>query len=306
MVISPVKFNKFVGNQLNKFAKWPKMVSNLEKGFSEPAKFAAAMLVTSIVSKDLVGCFLYTWQSLHNKEIPEEKRKFVASLDLMNGILMVGGQLVIGKLIEAKFIPKWFGSLYSGTVKNKFTGELTSLGSEGQNARLAEGNLLGMVKNALLLNDKNGNPIKVSKEILNIRKRIKAANINFEEITKLPPEELDKQIKIIAEELIKRVGKESTKFAAIEAGFCLFAGALATTALTKRTFVPLISTPLAGWFKSRFMDKKTAKSQQNNADKSDNPKTPQDEYLDHTVAPWAYTNKDGDKLVINSVISKKA
>ena len=54
----------------------------LEKGFKEPAKFAAAMLVTSIISKDLVGCFIYTKQSLTNEKIPEEKRGFVASLDL--------------------------------------------------------------------------------------------------------------------------------------------------------------------------------------------------------------------------------
>ncbi|MDD3436112.1 MAG: hypothetical protein PHC64_03060 [Candidatus Gastranaerophilales bacterium] len=298
--------NKFIGRQLNKAAKSNFIVKRLEAGFSEPAKFAAAMLITSIVSKDLIGCVLYTTQSLHNKEIPEEKRKFVASLDLMNGILMVGGQLLIGKLIEKQFIPEWFGKYFSGTIKDKHTSEETPL-SEIPQARLAEDNLHGMVKDALIINDKHDKPIKVNKQIKDIRRRLEKAGINFEEIKKLSSAQLDKEIQQITSELIKRVGKDSKKFKAIEAGFCILAGALATTALTKRTIVPMISTPLASWYKERFMDKKNQKPtgvETNNTVTPDNPKTPQDEYLDHTVAPWTHTNKDGDKAVFNSIVSR--
>ena len=41
-----------------------------------------AVGVGSVVAKDGIGCVLYTYQSLHNESIPEDKRPFVAALDL--------------------------------------------------------------------------------------------------------------------------------------------------------------------------------------------------------------------------------
>ena len=58
------------------------------------------LTAVSIVGKDAIGCFFYTYQSLNNKEIPEKDRGFVAALDLANGICNVVGQLVIIKPIE--------------------------------------------------------------------------------------------------------------------------------------------------------------------------------------------------------------
>lgn len=54
-----------------------------------------AVGVASVVAKDGIGCALYTYQSLNNKSIPEDKRPFVAALDLTNGILMISTQIAM-------------------------------------------------------------------------------------------------------------------------------------------------------------------------------------------------------------------
>ena len=58
------------------------------KFFGNPAANAAVAIATvSNVTKDGVNCAYYVTQSLHNERIPEDQRKFVAGLDLANGIL---------------------------------------------------------------------------------------------------------------------------------------------------------------------------------------------------------------------------
>lgn len=59
---------------------------------------AIAIATASCVSKDAINCYYYVTQSLKNEKIPEDKRKFVAGLDLANGILNVTVQsaLAIG------------------------------------------------------------------------------------------------------------------------------------------------------------------------------------------------------------------
>ena len=56
---------------------------------------AAAIATVSNVSKDAVNCAYYTIQSLNNERIPEDQRKFVAALDLSNGILNVAIQILM-------------------------------------------------------------------------------------------------------------------------------------------------------------------------------------------------------------------
>lgn len=64
--------------------------------------------VLSIVAKDGVGCLMYVTQSMNNKKIPDERRKFVVSMDATNGILMILAQ--IGMF--------WMMRKYSGDVFN--------------------------------------------------------------------------------------------------------------------------------------------------------------------------------------------
>ncbi len=83
--------------------------------------FALKFLLGANCLKDAINCGFYVQQSLNNKNIPEEKRKFVAALDMSNGVLMIASQLALG-----------LGFL-SDPVQNKLNKIL--FGKVGENAR---------------------------------------------------------------------------------------------------------------------------------------------------------------------------
>lgn len=115
----------------------PKFISNRKLAkvtgnhvYNNNRTFIDGLSVASIVAKDGFGCYLYVTQSLNNKNIPDDKRKFVASLDLTNGLLMIGLQLGMFFLVNRKITPifnKCLGKhferplkkAYYGLVKNK-------------------------------------------------------------------------------------------------------------------------------------------------------------------------------------------
>lgn len=194
------------GKALDKTAQLKPIQKGITLAKKDPAKFATNMLLFSIVSKDAVGCYLYTTQSLKNKKIPEEKRKFVASMDLMNGILMVGGQTIVGKMIVDKMLaPK---------IQGHFT-----------NKALSDANI---TKN-------------VTETIAKNADKLKEMGVDGSKL----------DVTSIANTVSK-----STKAPFIK-GLGILTTALATTALIKRTIVPLLSTPLAGKM-TEIMDKKNA------------------------------------------------
>lgn len=87
------------------------------KYLTDPASSAAVTIATiSNVTKDGVNCAYYVTQSLNNDRIPEDKRKFVAGLDLANGILNVTLQAGVAKIMDSyvgeffdkKIAPKHF------------------------------------------------------------------------------------------------------------------------------------------------------------------------------------------------------
>lgn len=78
----------------------------------------AATTVGSIVVKDGVGCYKYVTQSLNNKEIPEDKRNFVAALDLTNGLLMIGTQIGMFFLMR-KFSEPMFNKFFKKSFNPK-------------------------------------------------------------------------------------------------------------------------------------------------------------------------------------------
>ena len=90
-----------------------------------PAKFAAKMALISALTKDALGCYYYVTQSLHNEKIPEDKRNFVASLDLMNGILNVALQFTVGMWIDKK-APEWFDKTIGKALDTDETVDLAS------------------------------------------------------------------------------------------------------------------------------------------------------------------------------------
>ena len=105
--------------------------SNIGKKLANPkATVATAALIAtaSNVSKDAVNCAYYTIQSLNNERIPEDQRKFVAALDLSNGIMNVGVQLLMAfglselvtSIFDNKLAKSKDFSLEDSVIKEKF------------------------------------------------------------------------------------------------------------------------------------------------------------------------------------------
>lgn len=240
-----MSINTKIGNVINSAINIPRVSKFIEQGIKDPATFAARMMVLSFVSKDAVNCVIYTTQSATNKKIPEEKRPFVASLDLINGVLNVAGQLFAAKLVDAKFVPWLFGKNYSGSTKNTVTKELTTMEENATvHSRLMADNIRGMVDDVI---NNTGNT-KNQKLITKIKSAI--SNIDIANFDK---KELGKKVSDI---IIKDMGEGSKNFKSFEKGLGLMVTALATTALVKRTIVPLIATPLAGKLSDVYNKKK--------------------------------------------------
>ena len=95
-----------VNTGVKKPLKWvsnTKLLDNVCENYrADNMKFITALGIFSILLKDGLGCYLYVKQSLNNKKIPSDKRKFVAALDLTNGGLMIGMQLLMFKTFPMK------------------------------------------------------------------------------------------------------------------------------------------------------------------------------------------------------------
>jgi len=101
-------------NSLNYIAK-----TKPAKYLTGPYAPAAIATVTTLscLTKDALNCVYYVTQSLNNKRIPDDKRNFVAGLDLANGILNIVTQSAaafwfsknvnkfFSKVIEPKYFP---------------------------------------------------------------------------------------------------------------------------------------------------------------------------------------------------------
>lgn len=98
-----------------------KPVRGLCNYFNKDFKKALALTTMgSIVAKDGIGCAMYVYQSMNNKEIPEKRRNFVAALDLTNGLLMIAAQIgmffAMKKFNETLF-PKMFSKTFDKAAK---------------------------------------------------------------------------------------------------------------------------------------------------------------------------------------------
>jgi len=110
--------NKAYEYGLKKPFLWLSDSSLMNKGYSayraNNRKIIDGIGIASIILKDGVGCYMYVNQSLHNDKIPEDKRKFVAALDLANGGLMILAQILMhvtisNKIVQTKMFNKMFG-----------------------------------------------------------------------------------------------------------------------------------------------------------------------------------------------------
>ena len=104
--LSKTKALKALGNAWNK----------------NPEGVLAGATVASIVLKDGIGCAMYVTQSLNNKKIPDEKRKFVAALDLTNGGLMILAQIAMFfamRKYSGPIFKKMFAKSFNDVAKNQ-------------------------------------------------------------------------------------------------------------------------------------------------------------------------------------------
>ncbi len=95
MAISSIgsKVGEYAAKGIGKFAGNKGVRNICEKFKNDPIKYAGYATLASLATKDAIGCYLYVTQSLNNKKIPDDKRRFVANMDLTNGILNVVTQI---------------------------------------------------------------------------------------------------------------------------------------------------------------------------------------------------------------------
>lgn len=116
---------------LKKLSTAPGMAKVRKEFCNNNMGFINALGITSIVLKDGLGCYMYVNQSLHNDKIPDDKRKFVAALDLANGGLMIGMQIlthltVSNKLMQSKMFKGMYGKYFSRSVTKGYQAILKS------------------------------------------------------------------------------------------------------------------------------------------------------------------------------------
>lgn len=125
MAISSIGSNigEYLAKGVGKFAKNKKVQNICEKFKNDPIKYAGYATLASLATKDAVGCYLYVTQSLNNKKIPEEKRRFVANMDLTNGILNVVTQIGLTFGLK-KFYKPMFNKMLNKSFNKKACKEL--------------------------------------------------------------------------------------------------------------------------------------------------------------------------------------
>lgn len=103
-----------LGKPLDKLSQ-TRLLEGISKKYREnDLKFIGGLGIASIILKDGLGGYLYVKQSLNNKKIPSDKRKFVAALDMTNCGLMIAMQILMFKTVSNKKVQeKVFNKLFS-------------------------------------------------------------------------------------------------------------------------------------------------------------------------------------------------
>lgn len=256
--------SKTAGHFIDKYASRKAVNKIFEKGIKYPARFAAGMMVTSIVSKDAVGCVIYTYQSYNNKDIPKERRPFVAALDFTNGIINVVGQIASFYLVDRFLFPRLESRLFTGVLKDVKNDKEHY---QRSNSPLSKDSIHNVVAN--VIKDK--------------AEELKAKGTTTEEAMQNLTE--------LSEKAIKKYGHGSQKVKDLAEGLSIIVTAIATTALIKRTLTPLIATPLADHCKDAF-------------DKGQKNQGPKDPRLEQVIAQQPYMNnktEDSEKKPFKSM-----
>ena len=101
-------------NPLNKITNSELVNKHIKKAIVDDT-FAAKTLVAINVAKDVFAYGARFATTMQNKEIPEEKRPFVASMDLMSGVVTAAMQIGVGFSLAN---PKFQDKIWDKTFKN--------------------------------------------------------------------------------------------------------------------------------------------------------------------------------------------
>lgn len=100
MIIIP-QVQKNLLNGVKNIANNKRVLKHIDNVLTNEAAAAKTLIMTN-VCRDAVNYTIYFNQSLNNKKIPDDKRKFVAAFDLANGILVCASQICLGFLFTNK------------------------------------------------------------------------------------------------------------------------------------------------------------------------------------------------------------
>ena len=101
-------------NPLNKITNSELVNKHIKKAIVDDT-FAAKTLVAINVAKDVFAYGARFATTMKNEEIPEEKRPFVASMDLMSGVVTAAMQIGVGFSLAN---PKFQDKIWDKTFKN--------------------------------------------------------------------------------------------------------------------------------------------------------------------------------------------
>jgi hypothetical protein len=115
MKILPQVINRNIEKTFKNLANSKFMTKHIDSIIQDETAAAKALIITN-VARDALNYSIYVKQSLNNKNVPEEKRKYIAALDFSNGLLVCFSQVGLGFLFTNKKLNnsicnKLFGSI---------------------------------------------------------------------------------------------------------------------------------------------------------------------------------------------------
>ena len=97
-----VRISDIINKPLKRFANSDLMENVCKHYRANDGKYIAAFSVGALIAKDAYSCAIYVRKNEKNKDIPDDKRKFISMLDVMIFALSTGVQLLTYATISQK------------------------------------------------------------------------------------------------------------------------------------------------------------------------------------------------------------
>lgn len=124
-----VRISDIINKPLKKFANSNLMESVCKHYRENDGKYIAAFSVGALIAKDTYSCAIYVAKNERNKNIPEDKKRFISMLDIMNYVLTTAVQLIAyftisKKAVQNKIFNKVLGKYFSPQKISKLENKL--------------------------------------------------------------------------------------------------------------------------------------------------------------------------------------